>query len=121
MLEYLQRFAAFGATPKGGVTRLCGSSEDKQARDLLESELTSAGAETRTDAVGNQFGIFALTDAEDAPLVMMGSHLDSQPSAGKLDGSLGVAAALTIGAALMAAKRQGGAVQRQFLCGELDQ
>jgi N-carbamoyl-L-amino-acid hydrolase len=114
MLELLQRFAVFGATPKGGVTRLCGSSEDKQARDLFAAELAAAGAQTRTDAVGNQFGIFPLTDAEDAPLVMMGSHLDSQPCAGKLDGALGVAAALSTGAALLEAKRQGAKFNANF-------
>ncbi|SON56628.1 putative hydrolase [Hartmannibacter diazotrophicus] len=103
----LSRFAAFGATRNGGVTRLCASPEDGDARSFFKDALTSAGAKVLTDAVGNQFGIFSLTDRPDAPIVMMGSHLDSQSRGGKLDGALGVAASLCVGQSLLDAKRGG--------------
>ncbi|RVU19439.1 Zn-dependent hydrolase [Methylobacterium oryzihabitans] len=103
------RLCACGATPAGGVTRLCASPEDGAARAVLAGFLREAGAAIRTDAVGNQFGIFSLAGAAGAPLVMLGSHLDSQPRAGRFDGTYGVAAAAAVGADLMRARRAGAA------------
>ncbi|WP_375463740.1 Zn-dependent hydrolase [uncultured Methylobacterium sp.] len=110
----LDGFSECGATPGGGVTRLCGSPADGRARDLFARSVREAGAELRTDAVGNQFGIFRLTGTPGAPLVMMGSHLDSQVRAGRFDGTLGVAAALRVGAALRAEARAGAAFAADF-------
>ena len=64
--------------------------------------------------MGNQFGLFSLTGQGDAPLVMMGSHLDSQSRAGRLDGTYGVAAALRVGAGLMRARRAGARFTADF-------
>ncbi|KQP13957.1 allantoate amidohydrolase [Methylobacterium sp. Leaf93] len=97
--------SACGATPGGGITRLCASAEDGQARRLFANSARETGAEILLDAVGNQFAVFPLTDGPGAPLVMMGSHLDSQPKAGRFDGTYGVVAAAAIGAALMRARR----------------
>ena len=102
-----ERFAAFGATARGGVDRPCATVADGEARDAFEAALEAAGAETLTDAVGNQFGIFRLSGKPGAPLVMMGSHLDSQPLGGRFDGALGVAAAVHVGEALTRMKRDG--------------
>ncbi|GLK69729.1 Zn-dependent hydrolase [Hansschlegelia plantiphila] len=96
------RLAGCGATPGGGVERQCATAADGAARDVFEAALKSAGAETRTDVIGNQFGVFRLAGCEDAPLVMIGSHLDSQPKGGRFDGALGVAAAVCVGEALSA-------------------
>ncbi|GJD48564.1 Putative hydrolase/MSMEI_3903 [Methylobacterium crusticola] len=114
LLDLLARFSACGATPAGGVTRLCGSPADGAARGLLARELAAAGARVAVDAVGNQFGHFALAERAGAPLVMMGSHLDSQVRSGRLDGTLGVAAALGVGRALMAAKAAGAVFDADF-------
>jgi N-carbamoyl-L-amino-acid hydrolase len=54
------------------------------------------------DAVGNIFGIAELA-GPGAPLVLTGSHLDSQPSGGRYDGAYGVLAGLE---ALLAVRRQ---------------
>ena len=105
--DLLARFSACGATPGGGVTRLCASSADGAARDLFGQEVRAAGGTLRIDAVGNQFGLFALAEGEGAPLVMMGSHLDSQVLAGRLDGTYGVSVALRVGDGLMRARRAG--------------
>ncbi len=107
--DLFSRLSACGATPGGGVTRLCGTPEDGAARAILADFLREAGATLRTDAVGNQFGLFRLAGVADAPVVMLGSHLDSQPRAGRFDGTYGVAAAAAIGAALMRARRAGAA------------
>lgn len=73
-----------------------------------------AGGTLSIDAVGNQYGVFSLASRDNAPLVMFGSHLDSQPNAGRFDGALGVAAALAVGETLMAAKRAGGDFSADF-------
>ncbi len=106
LFALLARFAAIGATPGGGVTRLAASAEDGAARDLFGQVAQAAGAILSVDAVGNQFARFLLA-GPGAPSVMMGSHLDSQIRAGRFDGTLGVAAALCVGEALMAARRAG--------------
>ncbi|WP_255721648.1 Zn-dependent hydrolase [Lichenibacterium dinghuense] len=110
----LARFARFGATPGGGVTRLCASPADGEARGLFAALLAEAGAVVTTDGVGNQFGRFPLAGIEGAALVMAGSHLDSQMRAGRLDGALGVAAALDVGRGLMARKRDGARFDADF-------
>lgn len=115
LFELLARFAAFGATPTGGVTRLCASPEDGMARALFKEEAEASGASVRTDAVGNQFAHFSLAVDERAPLVMMGSHLDSQNRGGRFDGTLGVAVALRVGAELMAQRENGTVFTADFV------
>ena len=121
LFTLLERFAEIGATPAGGVTRLAASSEDRAARALFGQVAESAGARLRMDAVGNQFAQFPLCRALVAtpiavmPLVMMGSHLDSQKSAGRFDGSLGVATALCVGAALIEARQSGQEFNADFV------
>jgi beta-ureidopropionase / N-carbamoyl-L-amino-acid hydrolase len=110
----VREFGAFGALPMGGVSRLCASIDDGKARDRLSVLLREAGADVSVDAVGNQFGLFRLTDDQEAPWVMIGSHLDSQPRGGRVDGTLGVMAALEVGQLLLAAKQQGHEFSRNF-------
>ncbi|MBB4953595.1 N-carbamoyl-L-amino-acid hydrolase [Agrobacterium vitis] len=112
--DLVRAFARFGALPTGGVSRLCASTADGEARDHLRALLQQAGAEIAVDAVGNQFGLFRLASSHDAPCVMIGSHLDSQPRGGRIDGTLGVMAALEIGQLLLAAKQQGHGFERNF-------
>lgn len=101
------RFSLCGATVEGGVHRLCGSAADGDARAVFAATIRDLGGELRTDAVGNQFGRIALAGRPDAPLVMIGSHLDSQPRGGRFDGTLGVATALRVAAALLREKASG--------------
>ena len=89
----LAELARFGATDGGGVTRLAASAEDGAARDWLEDWLRREGFKVRVDAVGNLFGIANLA-GEGAPVVLCGSHLDSQPNGGRFDGAYGVVAAM---------------------------
>ncbi len=60
------------------------------ARDWLASRMAEAGLEPRFDAMVNLFGL-----AEGTSL-LLGSHSDSQPQGGWLDGALGVVAALEV-------------------------
>lgn len=112
--DLFRQFSACGATSGGGVTRLCATEADGLARNVMVRFLRTAGASLRLDAVGNQYGLFPLAERPDAPLVMMGSHLDSQPNAGRFDGTFGVAAALCIGDALLRAKAAGAVFDADF-------
>ena len=82
----LMELAQLGATPKGGVRRLALTDLDRQGRDLVIRWLREAGANVEIDGVGN---IFALRRGRDraASVVLTGSHVDTQPSGGKLDGN----------------------------------
>ncbi|MFF1253862.1 M20 family metallo-hydrolase [Pseudarthrobacter sp. NPDC058329] len=91
---FLQDFAtlsAFGATPGGGVERQAGSPADGEQRAWLAGMLRDKGFDVSFDQVGNQFGLLELNPG--APYVLVGSHLDSQPTAGRYDGAYGVLAA----------------------------
>ncbi|WP_024647470.1 Zn-dependent hydrolase [Pseudomonas syringae] len=82
--------SAIGATPAGGLHRLAASAEDGRVRDLFRDWLKAHDFEVRVDAVGNMFGLMSFDP--DAPWLLCGSHLDSQPSAGRFDGVYGVLA-----------------------------
>jgi N-carbamoyl-L-amino-acid hydrolase len=87
--------AEHGATEKGGVKRLALTDVDKAARDLFVRWCREAGCSVTVDALGN---IFARRPGRnpDLPPVLVGSHLDSQPTGGKFDGAYGVLAGLEV-------------------------
>lgn len=93
--ESLMQLARFGATPAGGVNRQALTEADAQARAQFISWCEAIGCKVRTDAIGN---LIARTPghADDSPAVMMGSHIDSQPTGGKFDGAYGVMAGLEV-------------------------
>lgn len=92
LLRMMEEVSVFGGGPGGAMTRLTLSREDKAARDWLADWLRSSGLRLETDAMGNMYG-FLDWAGPDAPLVMSGSHLDSQPNGGRFDGAYGVIAA----------------------------
>ncbi|MGE5170076.1 MAG: Zn-dependent hydrolase [Rudaea sp.] len=91
----LMDLAQIGATPKGGVCRLALTDLDRQGRDLVVGWLREAGCEVEIDGVGNVFAT-RRGRAAGAPLVLTGSHVDTQPSGGKFDGNYGVLAGLEV-------------------------
>jgi N-carbamoyl-L-amino-acid hydrolase len=93
--ESIEAINEIGATPNGGVCRLTLSDEDRRARDLFRDWCNDAGCQIRVDAVGN---IFARRPGHDPsrPVVMTGSHLDTQPTGGRFDGIYGVLAGLEV-------------------------
>jgi beta-ureidopropionase / N-carbamoyl-L-amino-acid hydrolase len=91
----LMELARIGATPKGGVRRVTLTETDREGRELFARWCREAGLEVRIDGIGNMFARRAGTD-RDAPPVVMGSHLDSQPNGGKFDGAYGVMAGLEV-------------------------
>ncbi len=67
------------------------SPADLEARAWLSEEITTAGLELHTDSAAN---ISARWRGDLGTTVLSGSHLDSVPGAGHLDGALGVLVAL---------------------------
>lgn len=91
----LMEMAKIGATDKGGVCRLALTDVDKDARDLFVRWCEEAGCTVTIDQMGNIFGRRDGKNA-DAPPVMTGSHIDSQPTGGKFDGIYGVLSGLEV-------------------------
>lgn len=105
---FLQDFAQMsrnGGLPSGGVERQAGTQADGLNRQWFAGWLASRGATVHYDGIGNQFGLFEHTPG--APYVMVGSHLDSQPRAGRFDGAYGVLAGAHAAAELYRAASAG--------------
>ena len=93
--DSLMEMARIGATPKGGCKRLTLTDLDKESRQLFRKWCEAEGCAVKVDEMGNMFGRRPGAD-EALPPVMMGSHLDTQPTGGKFDGALGVLGALEV-------------------------
>jgi N-carbamoyl-L-amino-acid hydrolase len=91
----LMEMARIGATPKGGVNRLTLTDLDAESRNLFRSWAEAAGCSVKIDRMGSMFARREGTEPG-LPPVMVGSHLDTQPTGGKFDGALGVMAALEL-------------------------
>ncbi len=91
----LMEMARLGATEKGGCNRQALTDIDRQARDLYISWAKQAGCVVRIDQMGNVFARRA-GKQNDLPVVMTGSHIDTQPTGGKFDGVYGVLAGLEV-------------------------
>jgi len=86
--QSIHELGKIGETPRGGLTRVALTDEDKRGRDLMVRWMREAGLRVTVDQMGNIFG--ERPGAERLPPVMMGSHIDSVPTGGKYDGQLGV-------------------------------
>lgn len=92
--QSIQELGRIGETPRGGLTRLALSDDDKRARDQMVAWMHQAHLHVSVDQMGNIFGQRA--GAEALPPVMVGSHVDSVPTGGKYDGQLGVLCGLEV-------------------------
>jgi len=102
MLADLRALAEFGKVGTG-VNRPAFSDADIEARRWLMTQMQSAGLETVIDGIGNVYG----RSPDVAQSILIGSHSDSVPNGGWLDGALGVIYALEIARAV---RGHGGAV-----------
>jgi len=113
--DLIAAFARFGATDDGGVCRLSGTAEDKAARDLFAAEIGGRGLKLEIDGIGNMFAT-AMLDQASGDAVLVGSHLDSQPTGGRYDGVYGVLAGLLAAEAIVArAAAEPGAARRNLV------
>jgi beta-ureidopropionase / N-carbamoyl-L-amino-acid hydrolase len=97
----LHQLAEIGATEAGGVARVALTDVDKAGRDQFVEWVTELGCSVHLDRMGNLFARREGTDPDRDPVVI-GSHLDSQPTGGKFDGAYGVMVGLEILRALHA-------------------
>ena len=95
----LMDMAEVGATPAGGSNRQALSDDDKAGRDLFIGWAERAGCSIELDRVGNLFARRSGADPS-APPVVLGSHLDTQPTGGRFDGVYGVLGGLEVVEAL---------------------
>ena len=125
MLADLEELSAIGRCGRG-VHRPAYTPDDVRAREWLAEKLRAAGLEPEIDGVGNVLG-----RCPEGRAVLAGSHVDSVPRGGRLDGALGVVAALeaarTLGAGVDVvsfADEEGaftGTLGSRAFCGELDE
>jgi len=93
MLADLRTLSTIGGQADGGVDRLAWSEADLAARRWFAERIREAGLEPRVDAALNVFGRLA---GSAGPRVLTGSHLDSVPNGGRLDGAYGAVASLEV-------------------------
>ena len=93
--DSLMRTAEIGATAKGGICRLTLTELDRKVRAWLEEQAEALGCTVVRDDMGVMYARRA-GQRPDVPPIAIGSHLDTQPTGGKFDGTLGVLAALEV-------------------------
>jgi N-carbamoyl-L-amino-acid hydrolase len=87
--ELLADLAGIGRNPSGGYSRLSWDPATMQLREWFTGQAQAAGLEVTVDGNGNQVA----WRGEGADALLLGSHLDSVPDGGPLDGPLGVTSA----------------------------
>ena len=93
--QRLMQLARFGETAEGGVDRPALSEAEIQARAQLVEWGRNIGLVPFTDSLANLFLRLEGGDQHLPPL-LIGSHIDSQPTGGRFDGVYGVIAALEV-------------------------
>lgn len=91
LLNDLRQLATFGKADTG-VNRLSFTPEDQAARQWLLQQMTEAGLDAHIDGIGNVYG----RTQGIHKAVLIGSHTDSVPKGGWLDGAMGVLYGLEI-------------------------
>jgi N-carbamoyl-L-amino-acid hydrolase len=91
LLSDLRQLRAIGAQGRG-VVRPAFSATDMEARRWLRHRYEEAGLEATIDGVGNVLG----RSRHSGKALLIGSHSDTQPTGGWLDGALGVIYALEV-------------------------
>ncbi len=91
----LMAMAEIGAIPENGSDRQALSDADEAGRSLFLHWCGDRGYRIRRDRIGNLFIRRAGTETGALP-VLIGSHLDTQPTGGRFDGVLGVLAGLEV-------------------------
>jgi hydantoinase/carbamoylase family amidase len=90
VLDDLRELARLTGGPDG-ARRVCWTDEWVKAREFLQSRLAELPVQVQIDAAGN---LWADLPGEGEGFVIVGSHIDSVPAGGWLDGALGELSAL---------------------------
>ncbi|MFY8128155.1 MAG: M20 family metallo-hydrolase [Chitinophagaceae bacterium] len=97
--QHFEAMSLIGKIGETGTNRPAHSPEEKKAFELAASWMHEAGMKTKIDNFGNLIGRLEGKDAS-LPVLMMGSHLDSQPYGGRFDGVAGVLCAIEVATTL---------------------
>ncbi len=97
LLNNLHALREFGRRGNG-VVRRCLDDADMAARDWLVERMREAGLDAGIDGVANVIGV----SPNPGPALLLGSHSDTQPTGGWLDGALGVIYGIEVAQALLA-------------------
>ncbi|RJF69503.1 M20 family metallo-hydrolase [Rhodopseudomonas palustris] len=103
--DRLMLLANYGARADGGVDRPALSDVEAEARAQLIGWGRELGLQPFTDPIANLFLRLEGSRPDLSP-VLIGSHIDSQPTGGKFDGAFGVLAALEVIEAIRASGEQ---------------
>lgn len=90
--EDIEHLATIGRQEDHGIYRMAFSEGDMLGRAWFKEKIIESGLELHEDGAGNIYGRLGWDSKR--PGVMTGSHLDTVPGAGHLDGALGVMAGL---------------------------
>ena len=101
VLERCDELAAVSALPDGLIERTYLTVEHKAANALVAGWMSEAGLATWQDAAGNVCGRLE-GERPGLPALLLGSHLDTVPQAGRYDGILGVLIAIDVAARIRA-------------------
>ena len=88
-----EAISQIGLNADRGISRPALSREDLEARAWFADQIEAAGLLIHDDDSGNLSGVLR-SDQLDARTLLIGSHLDTVPNAGRFDGVLGVLAGL---------------------------
>jgi N-carbamoyl-L-amino-acid hydrolase len=91
----IHEMAEIGPGVRGGNNRQTLTDDDAKGRRLFQTWCEAAGMTVAVDSMGTMFAHRKGED-ESLPPVMVGSHLDTQPTGGRYDGVLGVLGGLEI-------------------------
>ena len=95
LAQHFEAMSLIGKIGETGTCRPAHTSLEKEAFLLASSWMQEAGMATRIDHFGNLIGHLKGTNPN-LPVLMMGSHLDSQPYGGRFDGVAGVLCAIEV-------------------------
>ncbi|PVV06811.1 MAG: Zn-dependent hydrolase [gamma proteobacterium symbiont of Ctena orbiculata] len=90
--EDMDALAQIGRCENHGIYRMAFSDGDMAGRDWLRQRIEKSGLEFFEDGAANLYA--RLKPDATVPSVIAGSHMDTVPGAGHLDGALGVVCAL---------------------------
>ena len=97
--DHFEAMSLIGKIGETGTCRPAHTELEKQGFELAASWMKAAGMTTHIDNFGNLIGRLEGKNP-DLPVLMMGSHLDSQPYGGRFDGVAGVLCAIEVVATL---------------------
>ncbi|MDJ0335831.1 allantoate amidohydrolase [Salinibacterium sp. G-O1] len=96
ILDRCDELAALSSEPDF-LKRVHLSPQHAAANELIAGWMSEAGLKTWQDAAGNQCGRMEGREP-DLPALLLGSHIDTVPDAGRYDGMLGVLLAISVAA-----------------------